>query len=341
MRPGGRHNLADLLMEKTPPDSEAARTQFEKSQELFQSLGDKAEVAGVENDVSVRLMQLCRYKEALASAEIAQQNWSAIGSAKEATALANMASMQLYLGDVRGAEINMKSALSKAQGKLSVDTNNWLITLGEIYTEEAKFKLAEQCFKGGPCYDDGQPPTVHGDKILLDAVLDYATLQIDRGQVADAEARAASALKSAEAEQDQDDEIEARNVLANALLAEGSDSALKRARVAVQAVGPFAAKGCRIEVALRLTMTRIAGRSGDIKKHDEELHQALQTANDLGLTRFVLEATLEQAASALRSGQKGMALQEANQVLNQSNDRGLFVLKTQALELLRRVGHAT
>jgi tetratricopeptide (TPR) repeat protein len=98
---GGRHNLADLLMEKTPPDSEAARTQFEKSQELFQSLGDKAEVAGVENDVSVRLMQLCRYKEALASAEIAQQNWSAIGSAKEATALANMASMQLYLGDVR------------------------------------------------------------------------------------------------------------------------------------------------------------------------------------------------------------------------------------------------
>ena len=235
----------------------------------------------------------------------------------------------------------MKSALSKAQGKLSVDTNNWLITLGEIYTEEAKFKLAEQCFKGGPCYDAGQPPTVHGDKILLDAVLDYATLQIDRGQVADAEARAASALKSAEAEQDQDDEIEARNVLANALLAEGSDSALKRARVAVQAVGPFVAKGCRIEVALRLTMTRIAGRSGDIKKHDEELHQALQTANDLGLTRFVLEATLEQAASALRSGQKGMALQEANQVLNQSNDRGLFVLKTQALELLRRVGHAT
>ncbi len=335
---GGHLNLGDILMEKTSPDSEAARNHYEISRKLFRSLGDKASLGDLENDAAVRQIQLCNYREALGSAETAQQAWNEIGSADEAFALSNMGSMQLYLGDDRDAEKSMKSALSKAQGKLSVDTDDWLITLGEIYTEEAKVDLADQCFKGGPCYDDRQPSNVHGDRVLPDAILDDANLKIEQGRISEAVTLAANDLKLAQSEKDHDEEIEARSVLVNALLTEGSGSALNRARSIASSIDPFAVKDCRLGVALHLTLARIAGRSGDTTKHDEELHQVVQTAGDLGLTRYTLEATLEQAEMDLKSHQNTVALQLANQVLSQSSDHGLLLVRAKALDLVQRAG---
>jgi TIR domain len=335
---GGRQNLANMLMQASPPNPDAANAEYERSSELFQSLGDKAGVAGLENDAAIRQIGLCRYRDALASAKKAQQNWAAIDSASEAIALANMGGIHFYLGDVRESEDDMKAALLKSQDKLNVDKDNWLITLGEIYTEGAKFDLAEQCFKRGPCYDDRQPTTIHDDKLLPDAVLDYANLQIAQGNVAAAETLAASALKSAQAEQDAESEMEARSVLANALMAQGSGAALKGAVAAVRGIDPAAVADCRLAVALRLTLARVAGLSGDLEKEREQLGQAQQSAYDLGLTGYELEATLAQAGVELRSGKAAAASALAKQVVKQSSDRGLLALKTKAVKIAQQAG---
>jgi len=230
----------------------------------------------------------------------------------------------------------MTAALLKSQGKLNVDTDNWLITLGEIYTEGARFDLAEQCFKGGPCYDDRQPTTVHGDKLLADAALDFATLQIAKGNAAAAVPLATSVLKSPEARDDAETQMEARGVLANAFMSQNSGSAVKSALAAVQGIDPSVVKDCRLAVGLRLTLARVAGLSGDLKKEAEQLQQAQQSAYSLGLAGYELEATLEQASVDLRSGKSAAASDVARQVIDQASERGLLVLKAKALELAQR-----
>ena len=335
---GAHQNLANMLMQASSPNPDAANAEYEKSSRLFQSLGDKAGVAGIENDAAVRQLELCRYHDALASAEKAQQSWAAIDSANEAIALANMGTIHFYLGDVRLSEDEMRAALLKSQGKLNVDTDNWLITLGEIYTEGAKFDLAEQCFKGGPCYDDRQPTTVQGDKLLADAALDFANLQIAQGNAAAALTLASSVLKSPEVKNDAETQMEARGVLANAFIAQNSASALKSAVAAVQGIDPSAVKDCRLAVGLRLTLARVAGLSGDLKEETKQLGQAQQSAYSLGLTGYELEATLEQASVDLRSGKSAAASDVARQVVDQSSERGLLLLKTKALQLAQRAG---
>ena len=333
---GARHDLANVLMEKSPTAPEEARTQYEQSEELFHGLQDWAGMAGVENDASVRQIEICSYQDALDNAKKAQANWSSIGSANESIALANAGAMQFFLGDVRRGEANLKAALLKARGNNNIDTSNWLITLGEIYSAEAKFPLAEQCFKSGPCYDDEQSSSIHSDKILPDASLDYAKMQIELGQFKNAELLAEGTLRAAG--DDADVALEARSVLANALLAQGSTSGMNRARALLD-VGPITPGDCRIGVSLHLTLATIAERSGDLERERQELRDALQKAQDLGLVGYVLEARLEQAGAEMRRGNAASAAGEATQVLNESNDRGFLVLKAKAADLVRRAGN--
>jgi hypothetical protein len=334
---GGRQNLANILMEQTSPDPESARTEYEKSEQMFNSLGDKAGMAGVSNDQAVRLIDLCRYQDALNSAKRARQNWHDIGSADEAIALANQGSMEFFLGDLADAETELKAALSMADAqRLNVDRDNWPITLGEIYADEGKLLLAEQCYKEGPCYDNKQPSTVHKAEPLTDAIVDYAALQIVEKKTSEAERLAQSALTDAKAENDPDDEAWARVVLANALLAEGKNGLLNPARNAVTGIAAIRPKDCRVGVAAGLTLARIEGRSGNPDGQKENLTRVLQTAHSLGLLGYMFEATLDQAEADLRAGRSSAARQEAEQVLGQSSDRGFQQIKVKASELVSR-----
>jgi tetratricopeptide (TPR) repeat protein len=335
---GGRHDLANILMEQANPDPDGAGIEYDKSEELFQALGDTRGLAGVENDRAVKLIDLCRYREALESAKRAGQFWHSIGSAEEAIALANQGSMNLYLGDVADAESDLRNALLMAErAKLKVDDENWLITLGEVFTAEGKLPFAEQCFKGGPCYDLQQPATVHNADVFADAVVDYASLQIERGQVTESERLAESAIKAARGEQDGvDDEVAARAVLIKALLAEGKGAALNRAKVEVGILGKLKTKDCLIGVSAALTIARVDGRSGNFNKAREDLGKVIQRAHSLGLLGYEFEATLEQAEVDLRAGQAGTARQEAQQLISQTGEHGFLLLKEKAMKLADR-----
>jgi hypothetical protein len=124
-------------------------------------------------------------------------------------------------------------------------------------------------------------------------------------------------------------------VLANALLAQEINSGVNRAPALLD-VGPITPSDCRLEVSLHLTLARIAERSGDLEREKQELSEALQKAQDLGLVGYVLEAKLEQAASEMRRSNTALATGEATRVLNESSDRGFLVLKAKAADFIRR-----
>jgi Tfp pilus assembly protein PilF len=337
---GGHQNLANILMQQTKPNSEAARTEYEKSEEMFKSLGDTAGMAGVYNDQAVRLINLCSYQDALNSAKQAGQIWNAMRSADEAIALSNQGSMELYLGDLPGAEAHLKTALSMSDQKLNVDRNNWLITLGEVYSAEGKLALAEQCYKGGPCYDNKQPYTVHGQNVLADAVVDYSALQIENKNLSNAEQLAQGVLKKKRDDTDPDEQAWARVVLANALVAEGKNSLLGRAKDAIADVSAIGPKDCRVGIAMALTLARIEGRSGNFEDQKETLNRALQKAHDLGLLGYVFEATLDEAEIDLRAGQLSVARDKAEQLISQSGTRGFRLMSAKASELVSRAKNA-
>jgi tetratricopeptide (TPR) repeat protein len=334
---GGRQNLANILMEQTPPDPELARTEYERSQEMFRNLGDLAGVAGVENDQAVRLIDLCRFQDALNSARQARQNWNAVGSRYEAIALANQGSMESFLGDLTQAELDLKSALLMAEAsKLSIDRDNWLITLGETYAAEGNLPRAEQCYKEGPCYDDRQPSAVRNLNVLADAAVSYAALLIDQKDFAGAERVAQNALAHATNEKDPDEESWARVVLANALLAQQKGAPLNRAKDAMMGLAAIKSKDCRVGVAAGLSLARIEGRSGNIDRQQEKLTEVLQKAHAMGLLGYELEATLDQAEADLRAGKSNSARDLAQQVVNQSGSRKFPLVKARASDLFNR-----
>jgi tetratricopeptide (TPR) repeat protein len=333
---GGRQNLANILLQQTPPDPETARTEYERSKELFKNLNDKTGMAGVDNDQAVRLIDLCRYQDALNSAKQAGEIWHEIGSVDEAVALSNQGTMELFLGDLPSAESDLKSALSMSEGKLNVGRDNWLITLGEVYAAEGKLSLAEQCYKGGPCYNSREPSSIHNADILPDATVDYAALQIEQKNYSGAEELAQSALTKAKTENDPDGEAWARLVLANALLSQGKNALLNRSRDAVTGVASIGSKDCRVGVAAGLTLARIDGRSGNFDGQRETLTKVLQTAHNLGLLGYVFEATLDQAEMNLREGQSSAARQRAEEVQTESGNRGFQPLAERASSLIGR-----
>lgn len=337
---GGRQNLANILMQQTPPDSEAARTEYEKSADLLRSLGDRAGMAGVYNDQAVRLIDLCSYRDALNSAIQAGQIWKAIGSADEAIALSNQGSMELFLGDLPSAETHLKAALLLSDQNLNVDRNNWLITLGEVYASEGKLLRAEQCYRGGPCYDDREPSTVRDAEVLEDATVDYAALEIQRENPAHAEQLVESVLRKKPPDTDPDEQAWARVVLANALLAGGKNGQLGRGKDALLDIPTIGAQDCRIEVGAGLALAGIEGRSGNINGQKENLGRALQRAHNLGLLGYVFEATLDQAEIDLHSGRSRAAREEAEQVATQAGNRGFGSLSAKAVGIVSRAKSA-
>jgi hypothetical protein len=331
---GGRQNLANMLMEQPIPDPEGAGIEYDQSEEIFQRLEDRQGLAGLENDRAVRLMELCRFAEAFQSAKQAGENWHTVGSANESIALANQGAVQLYLGQLAGAEEDLRRALFLAeQAKLNVDNDNWLITLGEVFQAEGKLPLAEQCYKGGPCYDAEQPSTVHAASVLPDADVDYAALQIDLGQATEAGRLGEQAVAKAKEDKDPDNEAAAHIVVAQALLAGENAEAWSRARAEVESAKKLNSNDCRLAMSADLLLAEISGRSGDLASGREQLSRVLQKAHSLGLLEYVLRASLAQAQIDLRGGKADTALEVAGQVASQSHDRGFSLVAQKAADV--------
>jgi hypothetical protein len=144
------------------------------------------------------------------------------------------------------------------------------------------------------------------------------------------------ALTKAKSETDADGEAWARLVLANALLSEGKNALLNRARDAVTGATAIGSKDCRVEVAAGLTLAKIDGRSRNIDGQRETLTNVLQKAHKLGLLGYVLEGTLDEAEMNLRKGQSSTALQKAEQVHTESSNRGFQLLTAKASNLISR-----
>jgi hypothetical protein len=342
---GALQNRANLWMLKK--DYPNANKDFIAASDVYKSIHSQQGLAAIGNNQAAWASELCSYKEAEANFEKAREAYRDSDS-PEGVALAgsNVGSMLYLLGDLKGAEKRLKEALQSAHNlNLQVDTENWLILLGEVYLAKGQLPDAEQCFRLEVCYDDSRPAKADREHhpVSTDAAADYALLQIAQGDARAAEIALRESMRQSAGDWDADENAAALDALTRALLAQRDKSRLAEARGFLLRASTFDYKSCALKASLGNAAAKVSAQladhahPGQIEEAKRELDNAMEISKGKDLLGQKFEALLVQADLDFLSGQLEPAERQATDLSTKAGAAGFNLIKADAERLLKEI----
>jgi tetratricopeptide (TPR) repeat protein len=335
---GVLENRANLRMDQspTPADIEEARRDYDAAATAYLAIGEKRGYASLLNDEATCYEDLCQFENAKVKFNDAKAIFEQLGSKDAVTATANVGSMLYLLGALVDAKRALVTAL-RSPHESQEDRDQWAVTLGNVFREQANLGNAALCFQGARCYDDTIPLKGTGVKrgVLPPGVSDFILLRVDEGNSAAVEQLARQEVtRLGRKGSDPEDRATALATLAQVLVAEGGKAKLEEANRAVQQANVYA-RDCRTKLIITITGARILSHS-DPQGAREQLNNALEQAKRLGLLGRSLYAKLALAETSVLSGDSVTGRQAASQLMNEAHAAGFFLVENKARDLAKR-----
>jgi tetratricopeptide (TPR) repeat protein/class 3 adenylate cyclase/TolB-like protein len=365
------NNLANILKRQGDPDG--AKRLYEQALALGREIGAQRDVSGALNNLGIILsgqgelaLAKQRYGEALKiqqeigfKAEMpntlenigdllhqqgdlagAQRTFAkAIAVAQESGneqaqvgSKANLATVLFERGDLNGAEKYCREAIAMERkfGAKS-DLATMLDFLGDLMVARGNLQEAEQSYREAISIQEGL-----GEKgSLATSKTGLATVFLERGQASEAEAAVIPCVEEFRSEKDFPDEVFARVVLAQSLMAEKK---LTQAQEEVNQALALAGKTSQKNVQYRAVTTSalLAAELGGESNGAKAIQGAQKVANDAaksGMPGFHLEARLAIGKIELANGKSAMARNELRMVQQEAEAKGFLLIAQKAARL--------
>jgi eukaryotic-like serine/threonine-protein kinase len=225
--------------------------------------------------------------------------------------LADLAEVSLEQGDVQGAMKQLDEGL-----QINNDTDDKRAAV-YLHTTRSKLLLAE-----GDLDESRREARLASDPLLL-ARLDIAQ---DHSQTAVDGLR--KALANSKTQQEDDNQIEARALLIQALLATPSDESKREVTLLARVVPNTPNVSLRLTANLQIARARLA--LGDKVGATQLLTQVISESQRLGYESQWLEERLTQAEMEIQSGDLLAGRRQIDQVAKEAEARGLMLIANEA-----------
>jgi tetratricopeptide (TPR) repeat protein len=328
---GALMNLGNLQAARGELDQ--ARKSLEDALAVAREIDFKKDMLDAENNLGTVFQSSCDFEKARDSFQQSRQTAEAIGDKTGvATAVYNLGSVLYVLGDLSVAQSQVQLAISQAKelGDRG-DAVPWLMTLGDILMDQDDLAGAAKAYqdaKGFIADDEKGGQALPGPTALY--TLEMAGLNLEKGQVAEAEKLARRAVEYFQGVKDAANEAGARTLLARALMAENR---LPGAAQEVERAQQVAATDCGVRLPLAITKARTQAHTGQVAAARQGLESVLNEVKAKKLQGYELEARLAQAEIELQSGDEQRARSELKALQNDATVWRFKLVARKAREL--------
>jgi Tfp pilus assembly protein PilF len=338
---GARQNRANWFINQD--DSESAQIDYNAAAKIYEQIGSTEGLAALKNNWGTGLLDSCKYAQAKERFESASNDYEKTNNdIGKATVTYNIGLVQLLLGDLKGAGENLKEALRKADKlNMKLEKPSWRTTLGALYMTQGSVPWAEACLKGQDCYLDAST-WIKADgtpELSVEAYSDLGLLLISREHAGEAERAARKRIQEIRQEKkpDPDEEAQERDVLARALLEQGSSKQLNEVKDTMAEAQTLKVRDCRTKASLAITAARVSAHLKQFDLARDQLKNAAGQAQEDKLRGYQFEAALAEAEIDFLAGQFEAAEGQAAKVSGEAGAAGYILIKTKADQLIVKI----
>ncbi len=282
---GALINLGNLLATSGPLEESSKR--YREALTVAQAAGDSSDALLAESNLAANLMGQGDFAAARTQLESSVKTAQTLGDQGRALeARLNLGIIATLLGDLEGARTSLEEDLQKSQALgLRSDEAICLAALGDIALAEDDLTLAGKRYQRSLEIRTqlGEKGSIAGTQVSLAAL----ALEQDRG--AQAESLARQAVQEFQLEKLPNQEAGARDVLAQALLAQHKFDDASAETAAAAALG---ATDPPTLMSLAITEARASAAKGGSADAVRKLLATSQRARDVGMVPYQLQARL-------------------------------------------------
>jgi tetratricopeptide (TPR) repeat protein len=285
---GALNNLANLV--DLQGNTKEARRYFDEAFRVAHEIDDKSQLLMLENNFAADLYQ----DGDLGGAEELYRK--ALGTAREigdrqgeAMALQNLSLVLMQMGALAGAQREIERAITIQRGAgLQADLVNSLSSLGDIALARGDFAVARRNYGESLSLASNIQAAIG----IAASRASSADLAIAEGNPSDAEALARQAAAEFQQERLVDQEVDARNVLARSLLAQGR---IGDAQSEIDRAMSLSAQDRTVRLSLAITAARLKARSGKLADAKKDLDACMADAVKIKLVGTQFDIAMAQA----------------------------------------------
>jgi len=329
---GSRKDVSGALinignLQANSGDTVAAQKSWEEALRVADEIDFKEDALQADNNLGTLFQSLCEYDKAQGSYELSRQVAEAIGDKADlATAIYNLGGVLFVLGDLSSAQSRVEQAITMGKvAGLKSNVASWLLTLGDIQMAEDDLAGAEKSYR------EAEGLTSPDEKAAL-AVnnLEWAALDLEKGQLEEAEKLARQAAGEFQAEKDADDETGARDLLARTLMAQNEYSAAASEVTQAEELG---GRDCAIRLPLAITKARVEAQAGQMAAARQVLESVLTETKAKKLVGYEMEARLAQAEIEIGTGDEQSGLSHLRSLQNDATVYKFLLIARKAAAL--------
>jgi eukaryotic-like serine/threonine-protein kinase len=308
-------------------DLARAEAMWREANKVFREVGDIEGVAASLNNLGDALMSQGSLSEARKLLLLAIPNYQATEDKDGVGRVQNdLAEMSRQQGDLKAAEESYQQAKSNAEEIDDKSLTAYVSSgMGDIFMDRSDFDAARKSYEQSLKVrsEIGESQTMAETNLAL------AQLSIEEGHPADAETAARKCKEQFHQQQQADDELIARAVLTQALLAQGNQAG---AKAEVASAAPLASKNQNHLVGLQFSLVsvRVALASSQPQSSRAQLEEILNDAKAHGLLEIEWEAMLSLAELEKKMGHLAAAHTQFASLAKAAHTKGFDLIAHKA-----------
>ena len=323
---GASINLANVLAYQQ--DVSGSTKQYRNALAVALDIGDKSDALLAENNIAANLMMQADLEGAKTMLQASLNTGGEIGNrAGVVQALENLGTLDYYQGNLIEAKQNLAAAVTQSRELgLKSETVSILAAMGDLRLAQGDLAAAETSYRESLTISDqlGEKGSVAVAKRSL------ANLALENNQTSVAETLAREAVQEFQSEKDADNETAARDILGQALMAQGK---LKQAQMEIDTAHKLSSPNLLTTLGLGITTARLQARTGKRREALQGLKTILRHTQEMGLRTLEFEARLASIEIDLLTGDSASTCAELSTLQKEATRLGFQHIAEKAVQM--------
>jgi eukaryotic-like serine/threonine-protein kinase len=289
---GALINLGNALADQH--DLAGSTKQYKDALAVARVIDDKSDVLTAQIDIGANLTSQGDLVAATKILGDSLQTAREIGDQTGVVdSLTNLGTILYYQGFLTEAKKNIEQAIEKSRElQLQGDTVSALTALGGVLLAQGDLAGGEKNYRESLAIGT----RVGGKSWIAGSKLSLASLILEQGQPQQAEPLAREAVAEFQAEKSTDQEIEARDILAQILMAQQRFS---EAQAEIESARKLSSPNVLVSLGLDITNNGLRLQTGHARESIQDLEKIIKRAKGMKLLTYEFQARLAQADACL------------------------------------------
>jgi serine/threonine protein kinase/tetratricopeptide (TPR) repeat protein len=299
--------------------------QFQASLAVALAVDDKSDVLAAQNNIGANLIPLGDLVAARKMLNDSLQTAREIGDqAGVVDSLTNLGQILYYQGFLTEAKKTIEQAIEKSRElQLQGDTVSALTALGEVLLAQGDLAGAEKNYRESLAIGT----RVGGKSWIAGSKLSLASLILEQGQPQQAEPLAREAVAEFQAEKSTDQEIEARDILAQILMAQQRFS---DAQAEIESARKLSSPNVLVSLGLDITNNGLRLQTGHASESIQDLEKIINRAKGMKLLTYEFQARLAQVDACRLANEMNSARSRLEALRKDATKAGFQLIASKA-----------